>query len=105
LPFVLAAFVEARELAHKVVETTAGGCKLAQRKPGKPARRRCPQQQGKVCEIAALNENLEKISHGSAPPSARNTANTIGEKAPAATAAGATGRRQWFAGLAATQRF
>jgi len=28
-----------------------------------------------------------------------------GEKAPAATAAGATGQRQCFAGLAATRRF
>src|SRR5262245_22873263 len=105
LPFVLAAFVEAREFAHKVVEAAAGGRKLAQRKPRKPARRRRPQQQGKVCEIAALNENFKKLSHGSAPPSARNTANTDGEKAPAATAAGATGRRQWFAGLATTRRF
>ena len=40
------------------------------------------------------------------PPSARDVTNTNRRKrAPAATAAGATGRRQWFAGLAATQPF
>src|SRR5262245_26482231 len=80
LSFVLAALVEPRELVHEVVETPAGGRKLAQRKPGKPARRRRPQQQGKVCEIATLNENFNKIGHGSAPPSARNTANTARRK-------------------------
>src|SRR5262245_11416213 len=105
LPFVLAAFVEARELAHKVVETAAGGCKLAQRKPGKPARRRCPQQQGKVCAIAALNENFKKISHGSAPPSARNRRKRSAKRRPPPPRRAPTGRRQWFAGLAATRRF
>ncbi|MGB7854666.1 MAG: hypothetical protein WBL48_02075 [Pseudolabrys sp.] len=57
-------------------------------------------------EIAALYENFHKIGHGSAPPSARDVTNTNRrKKAPAATTAGATGRRQWFAGLAATQQF
>jgi len=40
-------------------------------------------------------------------PQAREMQQTqVGEKGtPAATAAGATGQRQWFAGLAATQQF
>jgi len=37
---VLAALVKARELAHEIVETAAGGGKLAQREPSEPARRR-----------------------------------------------------------------
>jgi len=36
---------------------------------------------------------------------AQNSARIGGKSAPAATAAGATGRRQWFAGLAATHQF
>jgi hypothetical protein len=106
---VLAAFVEARELAHEIVETAAGRGKLAQREPGKTARRGCPQQQSEVREIAALDENLEKICHEIAPPQRVvvpfKTCSNRQKRAPAATAAGATGRRQWFAGLAATQQF
>jgi hypothetical protein len=59
-----------------------------------------------VREITALDENFHKIGHGSAPPSARDATNAGRRKGtPAATAAGATGQRQWFAGLAATQQF
>jgi hypothetical protein len=71
LSFVLAALVESRKLVHEVVETAAGGRKLAQRKPGKPARRRCPQQQRKMCEIAPFDEDFNKIGHGIGAPKAR----------------------------------
>jgi hypothetical protein len=70
LTLVLATLIEARELAHEVVKAAARRCKLAQRKPGETARGGRPQQQSQVREIAALDENLEKICHGSRPHSA-----------------------------------
>ena len=54
--------VEARELAHEIVEATAGGGELAQREPGERGRRHRPQQQGQMCEIAAFGENADKIN-------------------------------------------
>jgi hypothetical protein len=70
LTLVLATLIEARELAHEIIETAAGRGKLAQCKPGQSTGRGCPQQQSEVREIAALDENLEKICHGSRPHSA-----------------------------------
>ena len=56
--------VEARELAHEIVEAAAGGGELAQRELGpRCGRRHRPQQQGQMREIAAFGENADKISH------------------------------------------
>src|SRR5690242_6702193 len=65
MPFMLAALVETRQLAHKVVETAARSRKLAQCEPRETARRRRPQQQSEMRKVTALDENLDQISHGS----------------------------------------
>jgi hypothetical protein len=56
-------FVEARELAHEVVEPAHAGGELAQREEEERARRGCPQKEREMREIPALGEGADEIGH------------------------------------------
>jgi len=47
--------IEARELAHEIVEALVGGDEFLQRAPGEHARAGRPQKQREMREIAALS--------------------------------------------------
>ena len=55
--------VEARELAHEIIEAPARGGELAQREPGERRCRQGPEQQRQMREIAALGKGADKIIH------------------------------------------
>ncbi len=57
--------VEARKLAHEVVEAAHRGREIAQREQSGRARAARPQEQGQVREIAALPEYLRDVVQGS----------------------------------------
>lgn len=57
------AFVEIGEFAHEIVEPAHGGCQFAQREPRQRGRRRCPQQQRNMRQVAALGERADQIRH------------------------------------------
>src|SRR5436305_2148484 len=57
------AAVEARQFADEIVEAPRRGAELAQRNPQRKARRRRPQQQRQMREIAALDEDADQVGH------------------------------------------
>jgi len=63
-------FVEARELAHEVVEAAHAGGKLAQCEEQQRRRRRRPQEQREMREIAALGEGADEVGHDMRVPHA-----------------------------------
>ena len=59
-------FVEARELAHEIVEAPRHRRQFTQREHTKRAGRARPQKQRQMREVAALREGRDHIGHGSA---------------------------------------
>src|SRR4051812_31711706 len=57
------AFVEARKLAHEIVEAARGGNERAQREKQKRGRRAGPKKQREVREIAALGKSADQVRH------------------------------------------
>ncbi len=56
--------VEARELAHEVVETAGSGREFAQREGGERACPAGPEEQREVREVAAHDEDADELVHG-----------------------------------------